>query len=94
MSDHDSQQERLVDEVKAGPGGAMADEVGVISGDLTVATSLMPGGRASITIQYTDADQWYTLTGSPVSLPPAGLTALHEQVLEQVRHGGGAEAPL
>ncbi|MEV5081599.1 hypothetical protein AB0K74_23075 [Streptomyces sp. NPDC056159] len=93
MSDHAPQQEQLVDEVKAGPGGAMTDEVGVITGDLTIATRLLPDGRAGITIQYTDADEWYTLTGSPVSLPPAGLAALHEQVLEGVRHGGGAEAP-
>ncbi|MFD5475476.1 hypothetical protein [Streptomyces sp. NPDC127105] len=93
MSNHDPQQERLVDEVKAGPGGAMTAEVGVITGELTVATSLLPDGRAAIAIQYTDADEWYTLTGSPVSLPPAGLAALHEQVLDRVRRGGGAEAP-
>ncbi|GED90857.1 hypothetical protein [Streptomyces sp. 6-11-2] len=93
MSDHDPQQERLVDEVKAGPGGAMTDEVGVITGDLTVATSLLPDGRAGIAIQYTDADEWYTLTGSPAPVPPEGMAALHEQTLEQVRRGGGAEAP-
>ncbi|MFJ6565560.1 hypothetical protein ACIQMV_38120 [Streptomyces sp. NPDC091412] len=93
MSDHDPQQEQLVDEVKARPGGAMTDEVGVITGDLTIASSLMPDGCADITIQYTDADEWYTLTGSPVSLPAAGLAALHEHVLERVRHGGGAGPP-
>ncbi|MFJ2722673.1 hypothetical protein [Streptomyces sp. NPDC087437] len=93
MSNHDPQQERLVDEVKAGPGGAMTDEVGVITGDLTIATSLLPDGRASIAIQYTKADEWYTLTGSPTPMPPEGMAALHEQVLEQVRRGGGAEAP-
>ncbi|MFD4976381.1 hypothetical protein [Streptomyces sp. NPDC058424] len=92
MSDHGPQQERLVDEVKAGPGGAMTDEVGVITGDLTIATSLLPDGHAAITIQYTGADEWYTLMGSPVLLPPAGLAVLHEQVLERVRRGGGAEA--
>ncbi|MFE7358699.1 hypothetical protein ACFU8Q_37850 [Streptomyces sp. NPDC057543] len=93
MSDHDPQQERLVDEVKAGRGGAMTDEVGVITGELTVATSLLPEGRASIAIQYTDADEWYTLTGSPAPVPPEGMAALHEQVLDRVRRDGGAEAP-
>ncbi|MFD4611819.1 hypothetical protein ACFWOT_27825 [Streptomyces sp. NPDC058440] len=92
MSDHDPQQERLVDEVKAGPGGAMTDEVGVITSDLTIATSLLPDGRAGIAIQYTDGHEWYTLTGSPVPVPPEGMAALHEQVLERVRRGGGAEA--
>ncbi|MGY3206289.1 hypothetical protein [Streptomyces sp. TE5632] len=93
MSDHDPQQERLVDEVMAGPGGAMTDEVGVITGELTVATRLLPDGRAGIAIQYTDADEWYTLTGSPAPVPPDGVAALHAQVLERVRRGGGAEVP-
>ncbi|MFE9313102.1 hypothetical protein ACFYM5_36750, partial [Streptomyces sp. NPDC006706] len=75
MSDHDPQQERLVDEVKAGPGGAMTDEVGVITGELTVATSLLPDGRTSTAIQYTEADEWYTLTGSPAPVPPEGMAA-------------------
>ncbi|MFF4763798.1 hypothetical protein [Streptomyces sp. NPDC001292] len=71
----------------------MTDEVGVITGDLAIAARLLPDGRASIAIQYTDADEWYTLTGSPVSLPPADLAAPHEQTLAQVRRGGGADAP-
>ncbi|WP_432199029.1 hypothetical protein [Streptomyces sp. bgisy027] len=93
MSTHPPQPEQLVSEVKAGPGGAMTDEVGVITGDLTVATRLLPDGRVGIAIQYTDADEWYTLTGSPVPLPADGWAALHERVLEQVGRGGGAEAP-
>ncbi|MFD4613282.1 hypothetical protein ACFWOT_35480 [Streptomyces sp. NPDC058440] len=71
----------------------MTAEVGVITGELTVATSLLPDGRAAIAIQYTDADEWYTLTGSPVSLPPAGLAALHEQVLDRVRRGRRSRGP-
>ncbi|MFF4867109.1 hypothetical protein ACWCRF_27550 [Streptomyces sp. NPDC002405] len=79
--------------MKAGPGGAMTDEVGVITGELTVTTSLLPDGRAGIAIQYTDADEWYTLTGSPVPVPPEGMTVLHAQVQERVRRGRGSEAP-
>lgn len=95
MSGHGdtARPQRLVDEVRAGPGGAMTDEVGVIPGDLTVATGLLPDGCASITIQNTDADEWYTLTGSPLPLPPGGLAALHAEVLERVRQVGGAETP-
>ncbi|MGW2865523.1 hypothetical protein [Streptomyces sp. NPDC001205] len=44
-------------------------------------------------MQYTDADEWYTLTGSPRPLPPAGLNALHARALEAIRAGGAAEAP-
>ncbi|MEV6109158.1 hypothetical protein AB0M28_31295 [Streptomyces sp. NPDC051940] len=84
---------RLVDEVTTGPGGAMTDEVGVITGDVTIATVLRPDGRADIAIQYTGADEQYTLTGSPAPLPRAGLAALHHEVLERVRRGGSAEAP-
>lgn len=85
--------QRLVDEVTAGPGGAMTDDVGVITGDLTLATTLRTDGHADITVQYTGADEWYTLTGSPAPLPPGGLTALHTQILDRVRRGGAAEAP-
>jgi hypothetical protein len=42
---------------------------------------------------YTEAAEWYTLTGSPVPLPPGQLAALHADVVERVRQGGGAEAP-
>ncbi|QLE70903.1 hypothetical protein FGW37_04140 [Streptomyces rectiverticillatus] len=83
----------LVDQVTAGPGGAMTDEVGVITGDLTVATTALPGARARVDVQYTGAEEWYTLTGSPVPLPAAGLAALHEQVLARIREGGAAEVP-
>ncbi|MDO0929702.1 hypothetical protein QQY24_31750 [Streptomyces sp. TG1A-8] len=85
--------ERLADTVKAGPGGAMTDEVGIVTGDLTVATTLQPGGRAALTVQYADAEDWYHLTGSPAPLPPAGLAALHCDVLKRIRAGGGAQAP-
>ncbi|GCB48602.1 hypothetical protein [Streptomyces sp. NL15-2K] len=72
----------------------MTDDVGIVTGDLTVATTLQPGGRAALTVQYTGAEEWYHLTGSsPAPLSPAGLTALHREVLERLRAGGGAQAP-
>ncbi|NEA82409.1 hypothetical protein G3I30_25880 [Actinospica acidiphila] len=86
--------ERLVDRVKAGRGGAMTDEVGVITGDLTVVTALQPDGRAAVAVQYTDADEWYTLSGSPTPLPhPDGLRQVHDTVLDAIKAGGGAEVP-
>ncbi|GAU70788.1 hypothetical protein SSP35_22_00920 [Streptomyces sp. NBRC 110611] len=83
---------QLQDDVTAGPGGAMTDEVGILTGDLTIATRALPGGHASITVQYTGAEEWYTLTGSPAPLPRDGLAALHADVLQRVRQGGGAVA--
>ena len=85
--------ERLVDTVEVGPGGAMTDEVGVVTGELTVATTRLADGKAQILIQYAGAEEWYTLTGSPAPLPSDGLKALHQDVLERVRRGGDAEAP-
>ncbi|MFE4859864.1 hypothetical protein, partial [Streptomyces sp. NPDC056670] len=80
---------RYTGQVTAGPGGAMTDEVGVITGDLTLTTSIEDDGLAHSRIQYTDADEWYTLTGSPQPLSGTGLQALHELTLNAVCSGGG-----
>ncbi|MFE7529516.1 hypothetical protein ACFU7Y_27900 [Kitasatospora sp. NPDC057542] len=84
---------RLRDQVLVGPGGAMTDQVGVITGDLTVTTTARPDNLADITIEYTGAEETYTLTGSPVPIPAAGLQALHKEVLAAVRAGRAAQAP-
>ncbi|MFI5867456.1 hypothetical protein [Streptomyces sp. NPDC051546] len=94
--DHGGGQEGsvpLTDHVKAGPGGAMTDEVGVITGDVTLRTEAGPDGMATVRIQYTGAEEWYTLTGSPAPLPPGGLAAFHGHVAEAVKAGGAAEVP-
>ncbi|MDF2269333.1 hypothetical protein P2Q00_28400 [Streptomyces coacervatus] len=71
----------------------MTVEVGVITGDLTIVTTALPQGRATVAIQYLGAEEWYTLTGSPTPLPDGGLEALHAVVLDQVRSGQSAEVP-
>ncbi|MFI9049300.1 hypothetical protein [Streptomyces sp. NPDC053427] len=84
---------RCIGTVVAGPGGAMTDEVGVITGDLTLATALQPDGRAAVRIQYTGAEEWYTLTGSPIPVAPGGLEVLHAAAVQAVREGGEAVVP-
>ncbi|MEV6685888.1 hypothetical protein AB0N28_11170 [Streptomyces sp. NPDC051130] len=79
------------DDVLAGRGGAMTDEVGVITGELTLRTLADPDGKVRFEIQYRDADEWYTLTGSPVA--HGDPYALHLAALRAVRAGGGAGAP-
>ncbi|GHB52879.1 hypothetical protein GCM10010347_23510 [Streptomyces cirratus] len=79
------------DDVLAGRGGAMTDEVGVITGDLTLRTVAQPDGKVRFEIQYVDADEWYTLSGSPVA--HGDPYALHQAALRAVRAGGGAGAP-
>ncbi|MGW0735244.1 hypothetical protein [Streptomyces sp. NPDC002851] len=91
--DADHEGKDYADTVTAGPGGVMTDEVGVITGELTLVTSVLPDGRASLRVQYAGAEEWYTLTGSPVPLPSDGPAALHAAVLARIRRGGGAVAP-
>ncbi|MEU3314974.1 hypothetical protein ACGFY6_12170 [Streptomyces sp. NPDC048387] len=86
-----SRKSQWQDEVLAGPGGAMTDEVGVITGPLTLRTTGGPDGTVRFAVQYTDADEWYTLTGSPVE--GGDPYALHLAALRAIRAGGAAEAP-
>ncbi|MDQ8702654.1 hypothetical protein RCO28_09155 [Streptomyces sp. LHD-70] len=68
----------------------MTDEVGVVTGELTVAAEELPDGGVAVTVQYAGAEEWYTVTGSPVPARPEGLAAVHEEMLARVRRGGGA----
>ncbi|MFE0462550.1 hypothetical protein ACFW1A_25175 [Kitasatospora sp. NPDC058965] len=81
------------DEATTGPGGAMTDEVGVITGDLTVRTTRRSDGLVDVALQYTGADEWYTLTGSPHPVPDGQLEDYHHQVLDAIEAGGEAVAP-
>lgn len=66
-------------DITAGPGGVMTDEVGVVTGDLTLRTDLAADGTATLWVQYQEADEWYAVTGGRTVLhDPADLPALHE----------------
>jgi hypothetical protein len=69
-------QERTAD-IVPGPGGVMTDEVGVVTGELTLRTGYADG-QVTLSVQYKDADEWYAVTGGKVALAdPAGLDAVH-----------------
>ncbi|MEU7974791.1 hypothetical protein ACFYPG_12715 [Micromonospora sp. NPDC005553] len=69
-------QSRTTD-IVPGPGGVMTDEVGVVTGDLTLRTEYADG-KVTLRVQYKDADEWYAVTGTSVTLAdPAGLDAVH-----------------
>ena len=77
MADDSARQSDLT----AGPGGVMTDEVGVVTGDLTLRTELS-GGNAILKIQYKDAAEWYAVTGGKAPLKdPADLDAVHSIAL-------------
>src|SRR3954451_11021444 len=64
-------------DITAGPGGVMTNEVGVITGDLTLRTEYADG-QVTLRVQYKDADEWYAVTGARVPLAhPAALDAVH-----------------
>lgn len=64
-------------DITAGPGGVMTDEVGVVTGDLTLRT-VLTNGRVTLQVQYKDADEWYAVTGATAPLTDDGaLDAVH-----------------
>jgi hypothetical protein len=68
----------LVTDIVPGPGGVMTDEVGVVTGELTLRT-LLDGATARISVQYKGADEWYAVTGGAVALvDPGDLAAVHQ----------------
>ena len=69
-------RQRVAD-ITAGPGGVMTDEVGVVTGELTLRTEYADG-QITLSVQYQDADEWYAVTGGRAPLAdPAGLDAVH-----------------
>ncbi|WP_374707032.1 hypothetical protein [Catellatospora sp. TT07R-123] len=53
----------------APPGGVMTDEVGTITGDLSMEPRVGPDGQVTLRVQYRGADEWYTVTGAGVKVP-------------------------
>ncbi|AQZ69057.1 unnamed protein product [[Actinomadura] parvosata subsp. kistnae] len=72
--------------VLAGPGGVMTEDVGIITGELTVRT-VVAGDQVSIRIQYLNADEWYELQGSPMPPPTTSGPCLHQKIVQAIRHG-------
>jgi hypothetical protein len=68
-------------DITAGPGGVMTDEVGVVTGDITLRT-VLADGQVSLQVQYKDADEWYAVTGARAPLAePGALDAVHAVAL-------------
>lgn len=65
-------------DIVPGPGGVMTDEVGVVTGELTLRTE-HADGQVKLFVQYKDADEWYSVTGGTAPLAdPAGVEAVHD----------------
>lgn len=73
--------------VFAGAAGVPTDEAGVVRGDLSVHTT-WTDGQAILTVQYSGASEWFTITGSPVRCATERQSRdLHQEVVEAVRSG-------
>lgn len=70
--------------------GVETDEVGVISGDVDVATTVSDGS-AVVAVAYSGSDERYTVTGSPLQ---TGLSAAdaHERVVGALQQDPGRDA--
>jgi hypothetical protein len=76
----------MMTDFTAKPGAVMTDEVGTVTGELTLRTELGADGAVRTCVQYVGADEWYHVTDAPSSLPPGiSLGALHAQVLDGLR---------
>jgi hypothetical protein len=66
-------------DITAGPGGVMTDEVGVVTGELTLRTELAAEGAVRLLVQYREAEEWYAVTGGSTTLhDPSDLASVHE----------------
>jgi hypothetical protein len=79
-------EERSTD-VTAGPGGVMTDEVGVVTGDLTVRTEAAEDGSVRALVAYQGALDWYMVTDGPTTLGADDLDTVHAQVVTRVTRG-------
>ncbi len=74
--------EQRTSDLAAGPGGVMTDEVGVVTGDLTLRTEVDDAGNVVVRVQYKDAAEWYTVTGGKAHLvDPKDVEAVHTIVV-------------
>jgi hypothetical protein len=65
-------------DITAPPGGVMTDDVGVVTGDLTLRTEVDDALGLTVHVQYKDADEWYTVRGAHAKLADAAdLDAVH-----------------
>jgi hypothetical protein len=72
-----------------GPGGVMTDEVGVITGELTLRTDVADDGAARLAIQYLGAEEWYAVTNGRYQLDSPDLgQALHDAAVAHLATGG------
>jgi hypothetical protein len=70
--------------IVARKGGVMTDEVGAVTGDLTLCTELADDGTVRQLVQYVGADEWYEVTGARTALDGRSLDEIHAQAVREL----------
>ncbi|GAA1788413.1 hypothetical protein GCM10009682_08190 [Luedemannella flava] len=82
--------EQRVTDILPGPGGVMTDEVGVVTGDLTLRTEVDDALNLVVRVQYKDAAEWYTVTGAKAQLADVkDIDAVHTVVVAALHRPEG-----
>ncbi|GAA1339121.1 hypothetical protein GCM10009635_50010 [Actinocatenispora thailandica] len=77
-----------------GQGGVFTDEVGVITGPVTLRTTVDGERRLVVEVQYQGADEWYTVKGGSCTLHDAAdAEPVHRLVLAVLARGGEGDRP-
>ncbi|WP_034591709.1 hypothetical protein [Hamadaea tsunoensis] len=63
-------------DITAPTGGVMTDEVGTITGDLTLRPDVSAAGDVSLQVQYQGAAEWYRVTGAHIKVDPNNSDAV------------------
>ncbi len=77
-------------------GGVMTEEAGAVTGDLELLTrpaEAGEGGALEALVRYAGAEEWYTVSGSPLAKPEGGedRRVLHEAALRRLTTPGFVE---
>lgn len=81
-------------------GGVMTEEAGAVTGHLELLTRSADEGSVAVLVGYAGADEWYTVSGSPVTRPVGvnSYQAVHEALLVRLTtpgpYEGGNELPV
>jgi hypothetical protein len=65
----------MTKDIVAPAGGVMTDEVGIVTGDLTL-TPWLDGDTVRLRVQYKGADEWYTVSDASVKVDAANQDAV------------------
>ncbi len=90
MTEHGVIERRSTDITNNTGGGVMTDEVGAVTGELSLRSDLHADSTVALLVQYREADEWYTVTGGTCRIRVAeDLDAVHALAVGLLDRGEG-----